>query len=354
MMIAGNSTNVLPKERRTIALSAVRNELHNLRTVLPAWKAFCHHIILCDQMSEDGSREWLAREHPDVILIDNSGADYDERVRGNLLIDECRRRFGLDNVLLYPDADETLCSGVFDSMEWKNFCSSPTGTAGAFPWINFWISPETYISNGPFGSVSYNRCAFIDDGRPIGGANLMHGMRGPGGDARDCFHFTGVRLLHYGFVPFQKNVLKQHWYKVWWRSRGGRNFHTNRNHNLYHQVHASHTTRSDAKWFEGYQSRGIDVQGLHYPGLSWHMIDVLRRFQQYGVDKFHGLDIWWDIDWESIRSRAESEGVDGIPVNPIKSPSILWRIPCELSRGPGGIGRCFNIARRLALRKLIP
>ena len=341
-------------KRKVVALSAVRNELHNLKTVIPAWNCFCDKIILCDQMSDDGSREWLSEHYPEVIVIDNPGSDYDERLRAQILIDDCRQRYGTDNVLVYLDADETLCAGVFDSLQWQAFCASEQGTAGAFSWITFWGSPSNYIVDGAFGAVSFNRCAFIDDGRPIGGASEMHGVRGPGGDAKSCYYFSRIYLLHYGFVPAQKNLFKQSWYKVWWRSRGGACFHTNRNHNYYLQVKSRNISKSDESWFAGYRHRGIDAEGLHFPNLPWHAIDVLRRCNEHGLQQFRGLDIWWDLDWEALRKRAIQDGYAGIPQETIINPSLWRRIPCELSRGPGAMRRLFRMASRAVLRKLIP
>ncbi len=337
-----------------IVLAAVRNELHNLRTVIPSWKAFAQHIVLCDQQSEDGTLEWIKEQHPDVLVVNNDGADYDERSRGQILIETCRSKFGIGNVLLYLDADETLSSQVFTSVEWQTFCNAAPGTAGEFPWVNFWFSPKYYLWQGPFGSLSYNRVAFIDDGRPIASANEMHGMRGPGGDAHTVCYFTELSLLHYGYVPLVKNVFKQTWYKVWWRAKGGKNFHTNRNHNYYHMVRMHHTLPSPENWFSGYRERGIDVETLFYPALPWHGLDVLRRMTQHGEALFHGLDIWSEVNWEQLRKAALKAGHTEIKQEPIVLPPKYKRLSIEFSRGPGALGRLYRSGTRYLMRKILP
>ena len=337
-----------------IVLVAVRNELHNLRTLLPSWKAFAQHIILCDQCSEDGTRAWLAEQHPDVHVVHNDGQDFDERLRSKLLTEYCRKNFGIGNVLLYIDADETLCSGVFTSLEWKSFCNCKPGTAAEIPWINFWWSPRHYIWQAPFGSISYNRMAFIDDGRPLASQKQMHGMRGPGGDAENVCYFSSLNLLHYGYVPRIKNVFKQNWYKVWWKTKGGRDFHTNRNHNYHHAVGMESTRLSPDSWFKEYRDRGIDIEMLQYPALSWHALDVLRKMKEFGESTFYGLDIWSEVDWEQLRKQAISLGHRDISIEPLKLPPMRNRIFYELSRGPGAFRRLWKSGSRFFMRKLMP
>src|SRR5260370_40584646 len=96
-------------ERRPVIVQCpVRNEIHNLRRMLPLWELIADKIVVVDQDSTDGSREFLSSRDK-VVLIDNSETSLNEPRRKALLV-EATRKLHPSSIHVTLDADESLSS----------------------------------------------------------------------------------------------------------------------------------------------------------------------------------------------------------------------------------------------------
>jgi hypothetical protein len=245
-------------DRPVLLLCPVRNAIHDLRRSLPTWSLIADKIIIADQGSTDGSREFL-RSHEKVVLVDNPDGTYNEPKRNALLV-EAARQISHNAIHLMLDADEILSSSVLTSPEWKHFCGMQPGTVGVFTWTQLWKTAEHYIARG-VGAPGPNHLAFIDDGRPVEGKKIMHEQRGVGvQNPEHKFVFNDVVCLHYAWMSFQAAVRRNNYYKVFWVMQGAKSYHVNnRNHGWYRSVREDNLANSPARWLEGYTNCGLDV-----------------------------------------------------------------------------------------------
>ena len=207
-------------DRPVLLLCPVRNAIHDLRRSLPTWELIADKIIVADQGSADGSRQFL-QSRDKVMLIDNPTGEYNEVTRNALLVDAARKVHPAA-IHLMLDADEILSSNVLGSPEWHRFREMEPGTVGQFLWVQLWKSAAGYIANG-VGAPGRYQLAFIDDGRPIEGKKHIHEQRGVGVQNPDrSFVFNDVVCLHYAWVNFQAAIRRNNYYKVHWVMQGAR------------------------------------------------------------------------------------------------------------------------------------
>jgi Glycosyl transferase family 2 len=335
-----------------IICAPVRNELHNLSRVLPAWQLYADHIVVADQNSHDGTREFLAA-HPKVTIVSNEDKDYSEPNRIPLMLAAARRISG-QSILLCLDADETLSANVLTSLEWASFRNARPGTTGFFKWIQLWRSIKQYVAHGNVGKPGQMPYAFVDDGRPFDPAGVMHGPRGPGMDRPTrTFYFNDVVNLHFNLVNPDVYRKKQNWYKLFWRRQGGKYFYANRNHMLYDHIGPEHCDPSPPVWYEGFEQKGIDLVSVESPVLTWYDVEILQYMHRHGPRSLWLLDIW-NQDWEHLRQLALTAGHPNIPSEPIRPPSRLANGYTNWTLGRMSVRRIARSGGRFFKRKLLP
>ena len=352
-MTSSSGSLRMSERRPVVILSPVRNEIHNLRRSLPVWELIADNIVVADQGSTDGSRELLSSREK-VIVVDNPGSELSEPRRKALLVEAARKVHpGAIHVML--DADEILSSNVLTSPEWTSFCRSDPGTLGRFSWIHLWGSPQRYISRGAL-APSLVSVAFIDDGRAVEGAKVMHEERGVGvRHAKKQFIFNDVVCLHYGMLNRDALVRRNNYYKVFWVLKGAKRYHlNNKNHRWYRGVRECNTALAPEQWLRGYISRSLDVTSVHASSLYWWDIEILRAFKREGIEKFYRLDIWREVDWEQLRQSAIAEGVEGISDEPIKMPGRIRRGYQALTLDGVNIAELPAKAHHFIVAKLLP
>jgi hypothetical protein len=338
--------------RPVIICAPVRNELHNLKRILPAWSLYAGDIVVADQGSWDGTRDLLA-SHPKITLLDNKDTDYNETNRIPLMLDKARS-ISQTAVLLFLDADETLSANVLTSLEWKSFIGAPPGTTGFFNWIQLFGSVKQYISKGETGRPSSMPYAYVDDGRPFTEGAIMHGPRGPGFHRPTrIFRFNDVVNLHFFLTSRDICRKKQNWYKLYWHRRGGKYFHINRNHALYDNVTIDDCGPSPPAWYKGFEQEGIDLVSVESPTLSWYDVEILQYMHNHGSRRLWLLDIW-NQDWEHLRQLALNAGHAEIPQEPIALPPRLIRDYNDWTMGRLSWRGALRAGRRFLKRKILP
>ena len=340
-------------DRRPVILCApVRNELHNLARILPAWSLYADHIVVADQGSWDGTRELLA-SHPKVRIVANPDTEYSEPDRIRLML-AAAREVASDAVLLFLDADETLSANVLESIEWRSFLAAPPGTTGYFKWVWLWRSIYHYVAHGNIASPTPMPFAFVDDGRPFDADLVMHGPRGPGMlRPNRVFHFNDVVNLHFNLVNPDIHCKKQNWYKLFWLKRGGRYYHINRNHSTYHGLGQAQCEPTPSPWHAAFAARGIDLISFEYPALTWYDVEILQHMHDEGYGGLWLLDIW-NQDWEHLRQLALAAGHCRIPGTRITPPPRSIRAYNDLTLGRVSARRTLRSAGRFLKRTVLP
>jgi hypothetical protein len=338
--------------RTVILCCPTRNELHNLTRLVPAWQEFADHIVIADQMSTDGSREYLS-QFTNVRLIDNLDGKFNEKNRINLLV-EAARTISTNAALLFLDADETLSANVMTSLEWKTFLDSPEGTTGYFRWVQLWNSAGQFLARGRVGTPVHMPYGFIDDGRPVVGTGVMHGPRGPGmSNPTRRFYFNEIVNLHFFLTNREVYRKKQNWYKYYWISGGSPKFHTNRNHNEYERTLPSDIDSSPIEWTKYYALKGIDLMSVWSSELLWYDVEILQHMGKKGERSLWLADIW-NQDWEKMRVLAVEAGHDGLPSKPIKGPPAWIRSYTNWSLGRTTFASVFQKVGRFLKREMLP
>jgi hypothetical protein len=286
--------------------------------MIPTWRRYADHIVIADQMSIDGSREFLSL-FDNVHVVDNKDSDFNESNRIRLMLAKARSLFQ-GAVLLFLDADETLSANVSNSLEWRSFLDAAPGTTGYLTWVTLWGSIRRYIGYGAVGQPVHMPFAFVDDGRAPEGTTIMHGPRMPGAARPERrFYFNDVVNLH--FLLTNKEVFrkKQNWYKYFWITKGGKYFHTNRNHTVYDKIRWEHTKASSEEWYLDFEEAGIDLTSVWNDELLWYDIEILQYIRNNGSRRLWLADIW-NQDWEYLRELAIKRGHKNIPEAPISQP----------------------------------
>lgn len=338
--------------RPVIICAPVRNELHNLSRMLPAWSLYADHIVVADQGSWDGTRE-LLEAHPKVTVVANKDTDLHEPNRVRLMTAQARQ-ISESAILLYIDADETLSANVLTSIEWRSFLNAPPGTTGIFKWVWLWRSIKHHVVRGDVANPTYMPYAFIDDGRKFDGHSIAHGPRGPGmSRPTRTFIFNDVVNLHFNLVNPDIHRKKQNWYKLFWLKRDGRYFHINRNHTLYDRLTLGHCAPSPPSWYEGFEQRGIDLLSAESPALTWYDVEILQYMHEHGTRGLWLLDIW-NQDWEHLRQLALAAGHARIPETPIALPPRLALRYNDLTLGRISLFKTLRAGSRYLKRKVLP
>jgi len=285
-----------------ICLCPVKNESWILDRFLKCASAWADHIIVLDQLSNDGSRD-IARRYSKVMLLDNSNLDFNEPERQAMLLEAARRIPG-PRLLIALDADEVLSANFMNGLEWTNLLNAPASTVGFFKWEN--VAPDfTYCWLGGHGSsIPF---AFMDDGSEHVG-DVIHSRRVPTPPQAPEMHFQDIRVLHYQFTDWQRMRSKQRWYQCWERlNRPARS-----SIDIYRQYHHMDGITDAEKhplcesWLRGYEQRGIDMRTVCSQSLSHWDREVILFFIQHGSAMFKREAVW-DVDWVELAMRMMPE-----------------------------------------------
>jgi hypothetical protein len=326
-----------------VCVTPVRNEEAYLERFLACAGLWADHIVVLDHCSRDRSRE-IAAAHPKVRLLLDDDPTFNEVRRGGRLLEAAREIPGR-RVVMAVDADEALSANVIASSAWGAALAAEPGTILGLRWASIlpgcervWISPDLI----PFG--------FVDDGRNHVGS-AIHGGRIPVTEHDRVCALEDVRVLHYQFARWERNMSKQRWYQCWERL----NLPDKRPIQLYRQYHTmdalsrSQVQPLDPDWLRAYAAAGLDMTALP-PEEPWYRWDeeVLDWLLNHGPQTFARLDVW-DPDYEALARRL-GRTTNGVRLNDPRTRSARL-IHSWLARTQRHAGRR---AVRLVQRALIP
>lgn len=274
-----------------ICLTPVKNEAWILDRFIQCASLWADHIIIADQMSDDGSRE-IVLKYPKVELIDNHSTTFNESGRQQLLLDAARKieTAGRRRLMISIDADECLSANFFYSKEWNDILSAPIGTVIRSNVINLhpdkkhgWLSG----SNNPIG--------FIDDGKSnIKTEISIHVDNVPVPDKAPTINCKELVILHYQYLDWARMQAKHRWYQCFERI-----IYTQRHpidiFRIYHHMYSINKNRFimlAPYLFENYERNGIDMLSIKFDTIFWWDKNVNEYFEKYGRRYFALLSIW--------------------------------------------------------------
>lgn len=307
---------------KIIVLTPVKNEEWILHRFLSVTSQFADEILIADQSSTDSSRE-ICLKYKKVTLIQNSCQDYSEAERQLLLISTARKLWPGPNILLGLDADEILAADAVQSVDWQTMLAAAPGTILLFEKPD--LLPDLYkcirYPNNPMP------LGFVDDGFTMHSPLQIHSPRVPQPAEAARLLLPNIKMLHYALTRVQAQLAKVRFYamqenlKQLSPLRHRRAWYGNFYQKQY-VASASGAQSIPLEWFSGWETIGIDMRKLPENALTWHEIEVLRAFAQFGERRFW-LDPIWDVDWNERRLSAID--VEGIPYQQIQYPSIIYR-----------------------------
>lgn len=274
---------------KTIVLIPTKNEEWILENTL---KNICPHVdyvIIADQKSTDKTVE-ICEKFKNVKVIENTHTGHSNKVRW-LLLDEARK-YGANNLIICIDADEIIQPKAISLMkEMAESGKAIPGDVFKFKWIQLWKSVDKYRNDGAWKD-SIKNIAFIDNP----GINEYkkdfvindHTSRVPDTNINSEI-FVDFPLLHYHFVAWKRNEMKQAWYRCTELIAGKRN--AKRINNTYRMTMISDSIKTydvPKEWLEGLY---IPL-GLENTESTWHLQEIQEFFRKYSITFFEDLQIW--------------------------------------------------------------
>jgi glycosyltransferase involved in cell wall biosynthesis len=279
------------EQMKTIILIPVKNEEWILGDTLLNLAPHVDFVIIADQKSTDKTVE-IAKGFANVRVIDNTLEGHSNAVRW-LLLDEARKLVPNDDrLIICVDADEMISPKAIDKMlEMAAEGKAVKGDVFRFKWIQFWKNTKQYRDDGVWKD-NFKNIAFIDnpDINEYKKEFVIndHTTRVPDMHINTEIHIS-YPLLHFHFVPWKKNQLKQAWYRCSELIAGARNAK---------RINNTYRITLDPKDVATFQIKPEWIHGLTMPkdkehiSSSWHLDSVLQFFDTYGIEFFEELQIW--------------------------------------------------------------
>lgn len=274
---------------KTIVLIPVKNEAWIIDNTLHNISPHVDHIIIADQLSTDNTREICAK-YPNVTVIDNPSQGHSNQVRW-LLLEEARK-FGTNNLIICIDADEVIAPAAIKDMQNKvqNSKAQP-GDVFNFLWLQLWKTPYQYMEEGPWKD-NWKDIAFIDNP----GINEYHKefvindhtSRVPDSHIHERIK-SEFPLLHFHFLAWKRNQLKQAWYRCTELMHGKRN--AKRINNTYRITLFDYEVPTFPLKDEWYKDLDLP-EGLADITSENHLREIKEMFEKNGVSFFEDLQIW--------------------------------------------------------------
>lgn len=323
---------------KVIALLPVRNEAWVLAHSLSCLSGFCDVVLVCDQRSDDASRE-IAREIPKVVLVDGATADdpaarLPQRARWQLL--DAARQYDGHNLIWISDADELVSPRLARAWLQSRADLQPR-TVIECMFYNLWNNPLEYRSDWTLYRPHWKAMAFVDDRRvdyPRGaGLPPLHEPRLPLGLSEQPVRADNLPVFHLQWLLAERNQTKQAFYRcLELLQQQGSAADVNARYSITLTQPFTRTTPVRAEW----------VKDITFPDFaidrepSWHEEQIFRWFDEHGVETFEPLEIW-----HVKRLRREFQRRAGRRPRPLRSDQRPWllRTRDKVRRAGGAVLR---------------
>jgi hypothetical protein len=275
---------------KIIAMVPTRNEDWVIEHSLAALSGFCDVVLIGDRQSDDRTRE-ICRHFPKAVLVE---APADSRIREQRwqLLDAARGYDG-HNLLWATDADELVSPGAANAFLAREARRLTPGTALECRYYHLWNSAARYRDDLSYYAPQWKQVGFVDDRRADfdrSNATALHEPRVPAPDGAPSVQEESLRLLHLQWVIPERNQMKQAWYRCReWLDGGLSAFDINRHYATTFPATRARTTAVPGAW----------VADLTLPDASadreasWHQRDILAWFDQFGIERFEPIEIWF-------------------------------------------------------------
>lgn len=273
---------------KTIALMPVKNEAWVLKHTLKNIVAHVDLVIIADQNSTDETVA-ICNQFDNVQILTNPYTGHSNKVRW-LLLDEARK-YGDNNLIFCLDADEVISPLAITEIKQliENKKAIP-GDVFKSKWIQLWKSSDKYMEEGVWKN-NYKNIAFIDN-RSVNEYKRDiiindHTSRVPDSLIRNEI-IISYPFLHLNFIDYDRNQLKQAWYRCTELIKGSRS--ARRINNTYRVTILENVSvyPVPSRW----------VTDLDLPltikdtGSNWYHNEIIGFFNQYGILFFENLQIW--------------------------------------------------------------
>lgn len=305
---------------KLLAIVPVRNEEWILRQNLQVLTRLCDAVFVADQHSTDRTPD-ICREFARVHYLRNDAPYPSPENRRHILLNAARDYDGC-NVILTVDADEILTATALTDPGWPMLLDSlQPGDSVLLRWVMLWKHPRRYRDDRSVWADRWVPFLFRDDRQTNYAAGNWHEPRVPQAFTWEARRFEPVKVLHYQFVAWERMLSKQSHCRVLELLRSPRASAVAINQQYIITKDERRMILRDVPpdWIEPWLSEGIGLEHFRHPALFWYDIEILRFFAQHGAQRFADLDVW-DVDWERKRQLALSQGIDGVPDEPIREP----------------------------------
>ena len=299
-----------------IVMTPTRNEAWVIRAFLECNGLWADYIIICDQMSTDGTREIIQEysrrmghlkldignlpHRAEVIMIDNKNPEFNEAERQGMLVAKAREvAAGRDTLLWGLDADEILPANWRKTEDGKKILNSKKGDVFWFKWAQ--LTPD----KKHYGDSSYYPWLFHDDGiEPHGNyVRKMHSMRIPYPiEEKQKYYIKDFRVLHCGLLDPMRIAAKNRFYQfVDWDINHRSPVALARMyaaHRVENQVIDDRFMLADADIAFPFDLWSmIEIGGVH----TWLDDYVCEKLSKYPIQQLRKLDVW-DEDFMHLYS----------------------------------------------------
>jgi len=277
---------------KIIALLPIKNEEFTLRICLESLKPIVDEIIIFDDNSSDNSKE-IANNFGCNLLSYNFGNEkfVDMSSRRQLLLEEGRRHGGTHFIWL--DGDEAFSANFLEFAR-KRILALKPGQKMMLSWIALWKTCNRYV----IGKSIY--AGLFKDFVVCDAPNLSFEKRflsenrtpGPTDNVIKISIDEGV-VLHFQFVAWHKNQLKQAWYRCSELIEGSRS--AKRINNTYSVTLENNKIKTETvplEWIKGLSL----PKGLESAGSGWRLEAIFNFFDKYGIEFFEPLQIWHVVE----------------------------------------------------------
>jgi hypothetical protein len=282
--------------RKIIVITPVKNEDWILEIFLRVTSVFADAIILADQKSSDASVE-IIQKYPKAILIENNRPGFGEAYRQMLLIENARKLFPGEKIVLALDADEIAAASSLPSSDWELMKQSPVGS------VFYFEKPDMYGSSKEcvrYRSNDYPM-GFVDNDSIEHVTKKIHSIRIPMPEDHLKIKVEGIKFLHLCYLRPKVQRSKFRFYMVkenilatspWYRRR-------RRYRAPNHLLPWAKVESVPMEWTKYPAELNVDLTTINDTQETWHNDDILEAFENYGSYRFW-LDDIWDMDWNAL------------------------------------------------------